>query len=111
MVIERVLRAHIIRKILYTQLRSTYNLSGPDPLDNDMVKLRESAATRGKVCDVRYIKADEVEEWVWWQVKSFAEHPLAWIKLFLETDSDGDSVWPLLDKQIKKLRQRVSVVR
>ncbi|APV43870.1 site-specific DNA recombinase [Dehalogenimonas formicexedens] len=63
-------------------------------------------ATRAKICDAGYIKADEIEENVWYRLISVATEPLK-MDGINTTEDDSTNLLPILDKQIKELRVKL----
>jgi hypothetical protein len=66
-------------------------------------------ATRGKICDAGYIKADQLENNVWDKLIKMASSPLSLMGLMIDSNripQDND-VKPMLDKQISKLRKKL----
>lgn len=65
-------------------------------------------ATRGKICDAGYIKADEVEGFVWERLVKLLSSPLTLLSMFTDMNYDSRrSILPMLDRQIKQLRNRL----
>ena len=66
-------------------------------------------ATRGKICDAGYIKADQLESDVWDKLIKMASSPLSLMGLIMDENripQDND-IKPMLDKQISKLRKKL----
>ncbi|MBA7560944.1 MAG: hypothetical protein GH159_00135 [Dehalococcoidia bacterium] len=65
-------------------------------------------ATRGKICDAHYIKADEVEGFVWEKLVKLLSSPLTLLSMFTDMHYDSNrSILPMLDRQIKQLRNKL----
>lgn len=67
-------------------------------------------ATRGKICDAGYIKAGEVESFVWERLVKLFSSPLTLLSMFTNIGYDSrGSIIPMLDRQIKQLRNKLNV--
>ena len=65
-------------------------------------------ATRGKICDAGYIKANELETEVWNKVIDMMTNPLTLLnKMTNEKQKQPDKVVLLLNKQIDQLRKKL----
>jgi len=65
-------------------------------------------ATRDKICDAGYIKADDLEESVWNKLLDMMSSPLTLLKtLMTETDDQSASIIQSLDRDINKLRKKI----
>jgi site-specific DNA recombinase len=65
-------------------------------------------ATRGKICDAGYIKADEVEGFVWERIGKLWSSPLTMLSFFGSANYDSrHSILPMLDRQIKQLKNKL----
>ena len=65
-------------------------------------------ATRGKICYAGYIKADEVEGFVWERLVKLLSSPLTLLSMFTNMNYDSRrSIVPILDRQIKQLRNKL----
>jgi site-specific DNA recombinase len=65
-------------------------------------------ATRGKICGAGYIKADEIEDFVWERLVKLLSSPLTLLSKFTDMNYDSRrSILPMLDKQIKQLRNKL----
>lgn len=65
-------------------------------------------ATRGKICDARYIKADEIESFVWNKLTKLYSSPLTLLSMFTDCNYDSKrTILPLLDRQIKQLKNKL----
>jgi len=65
-------------------------------------------ATRGKICDAGYIKADEVEGFVWERLVKLLSSPLTLLSMFTDMNYDSKrSILPMLDRQVKQLRNKL----
>ncbi len=64
--------------------------------------------TRGAICDAKYIKADEVESFVWQRFVILLSDPLTVLTILsnLNYDSRRD-ITPMLNKQIKQIRNKL----
>ncbi|WP_102330602.1 recombinase family protein [Dehalogenimonas etheniformans] len=63
-------------------------------------------ATRGKICDAGYIKADEIEAKIWDRIVGVASDPLQTLA-FGNSDKDQRELLPMLEKQITELRTKL----
>lgn len=66
-------------------------------------------ATRGKICDAGYIKADELESSVWEKVLDMLSNPLTLLRTLIN-DNEGQSqrIIQSLNKDIDKLRKNLN---
>ena len=66
-------------------------------------------ATRGKICDAGYIKADELESSVWVKLADMLSSPLTLLRTLVD-DKQGQSqrIIQSLDKDIDKLRKNLN---
>ena len=70
-------------------------------------------ATRGKICDAGYIKANELEKAIWHKVIDMLSSPLTLLSLFTEVEAANrkqpqrEGVLLSLDKQINRLRRKL----
>ena len=65
-------------------------------------------ATRGKICDAGYIKADEAEGFVWERLVKLLSSPLTLLSMFTDMNYDSRrNILPMLDRQIKQLRNKL----
>lgn len=70
-------------------------------------------ATRGKICNAGYIKANQLESDVWNRVIKMASNPVSLIGFIMDSNripQDND-VKPMLDKQITKLRKQLKTYK
>jgi len=65
-------------------------------------------ATRGKICDASYIKADELEKSVWNKVLEMLSNPQTLLRTLVdENNQKPDKIIQELDKQITALRKQI----
>jgi site-specific DNA recombinase len=66
--------------------------------------------TRGPVCKAKYIKADEVENYVWDRFSKLVSSPLTVLSQFTDMGYDSSkrtNMIPLIDRQLKALNNRI----
>jgi len=70
-------------------------------------------ATRDKICDAGYIKANQLESDVWEKVIDMASNPLSLLSLIIDNNRipHNNDVRPILDKQISKLRKKLKTYK
>jgi site-specific DNA recombinase len=65
-------------------------------------------STRGKICDAGYIKANEIEQFVWSKVSKIETNPYTLISNFLYTGyNSSESMKPKVEKQISLLKKKI----
>ena len=65
-------------------------------------------ATRGKICDAGYIKADELETSVWEKVLDMLSNPLTLLRTLInDTEGQSERIIQSLNKDIDKLRKNL----
>lgn len=66
-------------------------------------------ATRGKICDAGYIKADELESSVWRKVREMLSSPLTLLRTLInENEDQSHKIIQSLNRDIDKLRKNLN---
>ena len=66
-------------------------------------------ATRGRICDAGYIKADEIETSLWRKVLEMLSSPATLLRTLInENEGDSEKIIQSLNKQIEKLRKKLN---
>jgi len=72
-------------------------------------------ATRDKICDAGYIRANDLENSVWNKILEMASSPLTLLSFLTDVgvmdrmQSQQDNLLPLMDKQIRQLRRKLKI--
>lgn len=63
-------------------------------------------ATRGKICNASYIKAEHIENFVWERLRKMGKSPGAILRALDSIEKDGNhNILPILEKKINKLKK------